>query len=508
MRSGRLTGAQFATALAAASADPEFTRNLKNQLRASPYANHGVDLAMLLSGEPDGVLVSGIASALRMSVEELRVRIGALPVMELKLSRRADRMRWRGTPGLLVAAWFPGESVPGAAVSTTGERVDRVALTSASDDEALARPLIIVRPAEGFILRAFPQPGAPGNVVQEPSDGEAGGLEVTFLPSGDSVVRQLAPVLEASARLSASDGRKRLPASGPNVEGPLLPNVLYLKGLVGQDPWDGCPLSCEGTLELEFRSKLRRTSNSSVIRSALRTGIRQYGTSGVFLGNSVPLINAIPTPSEYITVEAREDDGWFAQDDYGDVELRMFNETNWKDLPWQWPIHGGGGWRCNVLVPYIGTYACPMPHPVRGYVVTAWKELGYSYQWQPYVSPPIVASVVGPAVLHPTETYSWSVSNLSVVSGPLTYAWSLDGTVVGTAETWTGSINDPASSHNLRVDVIDDNGNWETADLQLSINSGSCAPEVIICEEYLRAAPSPDRAKRRVEPSSRKTDRR
>lgn len=483
-------GTDLARALARAARDPGFSLSLRDALRVSPYDGHALRLSDFLLGAGREAVLSAVARELNLRPDSVRALAESWAHLAIAIERRADRLAWRGTPGVTVAAWFENEPIPDAATASFGAH-PRLAQIDHGGEAAMTYPLVTVSPARYWIVRAFPQAAGPGDVIQDPDDGEGGAIDITYLESGSVVVTQLAPMIEATtrARLRAHKG-----GSGPSPH-LTYPGRVFLKGYVAISIADNCPSFCDNQLEMEWHTKWINIATGAVRMSRVRTDMNIFGTHGQPLGETYELLPVVPDAYNKVMVFVREDDGtWNPSDNFGDITLLNSNGSNGVNDLWQYPrfggSHGGGG--CGMAVPGTGVvYSCGGYHPTLATNIAVWPELQYGFQWEVPPSPPIVASVTGPSDISPNHSYTWTVSNLVSITGATSYSWSVDGVVVGTGSSYYGAIAQPASVHVLRVDVTDENGNWETAEMMINVNSGSCDPNDPNCFESLRATAPP-----------------
>lgn len=478
-------GEALAQALARAMADPAVATEVRDLLRASPYVKHRVDFAQALEGERAVALRAALAHELGVSGSKLVSSVRSVGPLNLWVQSRAQRLTWRGTPGVIVAAQLKGEPKPTRAFAAAAT----LALEGL-DTRGDAVAVFYLAPSKGLALRANPQPSVAGDVIQDMDDGEYGGLKVTTLMNGDTEVQQLAVTAPPGMRVDGTVDVDQ--PQQPSVLGPLYPGKTYLKTMIAMEPADNCltpqsPEQCEDTVfEIEYQTKWVRRSNGQVLRYVLRTDMNVVGTSAINY-HDYELIDRVPDPYTDVKVEVREDDGWFGEDSYGDYYLGHSNDSNWLSRIWHFPSHGGGNFRC--AHPYvfanIGALSCQTPNPYAGGVY-AFRELSYAFQWLHWTPPPVVPVVDGPSIIMPGITHTWGVGNLTQIIGTASYEWYLDGNLVGTSSSWSGSIIEASSVHSLQAHVVDAYGNYEVASMWVSVNTGQCDPNDPNCYEQLR----------------------
>jgi hypothetical protein len=91
-----------ARGIAMALSDFTLRNRLRDDLRDSPYRRHALHLQNYLRGERGATLLAATARHLGRSKESTVRLLDSLPPLELVLERMLDRLRWRGSPDIVV----------------------------------------------------------------------------------------------------------------------------------------------------------------------------------------------------------------------------------------------------------------------------------------------------------------------------------------------------------------------------------------------------------------------
>lgn len=480
---------RFAQAFAQTLSSDVAALQLKDALRRSLYTRHRVSLQAFVRDSQSATLVDGIAARLGTTRLALISSLAVRPPLDLVIPSREQRLTWRGSTDVIVAARFDESVAPERAFTSSGRALAYMSLRNAEVQPADAPTVVSISPSYGLALRARPQAAVDGPVVQDEGDGEYGGVTIKYLPNGDSIVTQLGDAIQAAVdRMVAArqqiGAAMRLDTPMSNV---VQANKTYLKGLYiiqGEDF-----NSPTNPLELRWQAKLLRRSDNA-IRLTQNTNMDM--PNEVMQAMELPLIDAVQNPLAYVWLKLAEEDGGWWTDNYGEYQITS-ELPNYLNKSWVEPYYGGGAGRCGYSTPN-GYFTCPL---TTSYGVFYWAEVSFNLAWQPYSAPPVVATVDGPGVIMPTETYTWGAANLTGTA-PYSYEWYLDGNLVGTGSTYTTMINDPASVHMLTLDVADGYGYWQQASLGVSVNTGQCQPGDPNCYESLRAGSATGAPRKRV----------
>lgn len=472
---------RLARAVALTMSEPQQAEFVRDRLRSSPYTQHRISLHAMLTGDGGAQFLLRMARHYGSGPRELIDELGARPGLELVVPDRGQRRTWRATPNVIVAARMTETGHPRLAFHSSGRPLAYLSLRPGSTPEIDADAVLFIGPAAAFAVRADPQPDVAGDVIQDPHDGEYGGVSIKYLPNGDTVVTQLADALRDAMRANSELRRQEPQLRSPDGMLPsytLYAGKTYLNGLhVIQGEDFG---SSSDPLELRWQAKLRRRSDNKVI---LTQHTNMDVPNNLMTIRGLPLLDAVQSPTGYVWLKLLEDDGSWPTDHYG--EYTITNEApNYRLKSALEPYFGGGGARCGAVTPN-GAFACPH---ITSYGAFYWAEVSFNLAWEPYSPPPVLPAVDGPGVIMPSQENTWGVTNLGGTP-PYSYEWYLDGVLVGTGATFTGSISDPATLHSLLVDVTDGYGYWQQASTMISVNTGQCQPGDPNCYESLRAAP-------------------
>ena len=186
--------------------------------RASPYTDHKLVLQVFCATSAGHMLLASLATHLGISEASAGEVLQRLAPLDFYLPFREHRVSWRGGRDVVVAATTERRRSP----TLAGFGTDGGPVLLRRSDGVPRIPLILLHPAEPKSRRVDPQSDLPGLVIQDQDDGEVSGVITTFLPNGDSIVREIADILPGRRTNSirgivGSDGGV---SSGPtHVEG-------------------------------------------------------------------------------------------------------------------------------------------------------------------------------------------------------------------------------------------------------------------------------------------------
>lgn len=143
---------------------------VRNAMRASPLTEHKLVLQDFLATPAGRTLLAAAARESGSTPEALLGAVAALPRMDFYAPFREHRLTWRGGDEVTVGATLHPDSV-----LLTAYRTDGTAVVLDSRRGVPALPLLVMHPAERSGPRVSPQPGTPGEVIQDPGDGEISG---------------------------------------------------------------------------------------------------------------------------------------------------------------------------------------------------------------------------------------------------------------------------------------------------------------------------------------------
>jgi hypothetical protein len=103
-------------AFAKALADPAIRRRVWEDLRDSPFKHHKLHLKSYLRGESGKVILAAGAKATGQSQAELLALLSSLPEMEIAVPIELHRLRWTGTPEVMVV----GSALPREEIGRRG----------------------------------------------------------------------------------------------------------------------------------------------------------------------------------------------------------------------------------------------------------------------------------------------------------------------------------------------------------------------------------------------------
>jgi hypothetical protein len=136
---------QIARAVALALQDQGLRQRIKNDMRASRYQEHKLDLSSYLRGESGGILLAKMAKETGRSRDELLALLGGVRPLEMYFPVRAHREGWTGGADLQVLGHLTASGDPTAAYALTGASV-----SVAGDVAPLTPTLAIVQRETDF----------------------------------------------------------------------------------------------------------------------------------------------------------------------------------------------------------------------------------------------------------------------------------------------------------------------------------------------------------------------
>ena len=174
---------EIAYAISAAMASESVRLGVLSAMRASPGVDHLLVLGEYVRDRRADELVRRSASALGISQTDFLSRIWNLPELEFSAPFTEHRLSWTGTAEIAVGGMWDSDTPEIRVYEPSGKsRVvgEEVALL---EYEAL----FVVRPRESFGTRIGRQADGPGDVIQDPDDGED--AIVLMLRLGDGAAR-------------------------------------------------------------------------------------------------------------------------------------------------------------------------------------------------------------------------------------------------------------------------------------------------------------------------------
>ncbi|QJR35539.1 hypothetical protein [Gemmatimonas groenlandica] len=447
--------------------EPAFAMAVRDRLRASRFTQHKVQLGGLLSSKEMAPFAERFFQNLSTHGVRSDVVLERARVLALWMPNRTQRLSWNGRGRVVVVAKTSKGAKPTVAFGSDGRSslVEELLLPAARENSGA--PLFVIAPFDALIPRNGEVRISTRETVQDPQEVEAGGLLVTRLQNGDSVMTPIDVTSRNGAPASTSFARARLstPPSGTSLKS------LYV--INGEDFG-----SFSNPLELRWVSSLKRRSDQSTIR----TSTLYVDGYNQFIGEvSLPMLDAVQSPTSYIDVSLKENDGWWADDDYGFYQL--IDETkNALNAPALEPRLGGGSDRCGAITS-LGAFECPYSSSGRLFF---WREVSFSLQWPSFTAPPARPQIVGDSYIYPYQLVTWTAGYVPGGAAPYSYRWYLDGQLVGTGSSYQQSFNTPATSHELVLDVMDGGTYWDQQSIPVNVNSGSCPPGSTGCNESLR----------------------
>ncbi len=182
-------------ALGMALSDSDIRAELRDAMRASLLTEHKLIFQEYLS-TPAGIRwVAKAADLAATTPRAIRSAIARLPEMDLYLPYREHRLSWRATADVVFAIMMDVNANVFHAFEPDGS-TKLVAVPDTVPSEAI----LMIHPAESKGKRIRPQAMVPGDVVQDPDDGESSGRLIwTDYRTGESVTVEMADLVAMNA---------------------------------------------------------------------------------------------------------------------------------------------------------------------------------------------------------------------------------------------------------------------------------------------------------------------
>lgn len=415
---------RVARAVAVAMADPEVRGDIRDVMRGSLYVGHQIELREFLRSDA-GQRALLRASAVQGGLPGNFLReVDQLPELVMFVPSRDHRLQWTATPNLVVGVTLENDNPPTHVFTTNGEKLGY-------NDRRAGDAMFLIEPIEQRDLRIRPQIASVGRTIQDPGDGELGGVYARYDHRGRLVEEfQLADLYSGKYRSPMADS---MLFTGPA-------DTTH-SDYFWTDAYDGA-----GTMEIEQRAKFYNTFGQVIAEDKLRkTGVSHE--FAYYWHEKVIHRRIMDSTSEKINLRIVETDA-FSDDDMGNRDLF------WGDRG-QTRSYQGSGDNTNVALGWTRkAYVAPPPAP-------------------PYVS--------GSSYIAPYEPYTWNSNGVSGGSSPYSYEWYLDGNLVDTGTNLTTSISEPSSWHTLQFYAYDQNGLMAlSAVFEVNVSAG-CPPPEITC---------------------------
>lgn len=159
-------GPSVAQGLAIAMRDASVRSRVHRAMRASLLNEHKLVLQDFLSTSEGQELFAAASAGLNLTSEAFQSRIASLPRLDFYVSFKAHRLTWKAGSDVYVAMNFDAD-----APSITAYGSDGQTITLRKDQGVPSVPLILLHPAEPTATRGTPQANAPGDVIQDSTDG-------------------------------------------------------------------------------------------------------------------------------------------------------------------------------------------------------------------------------------------------------------------------------------------------------------------------------------------------
>lgn len=179
-----------ARAVALGMSQPEVREAVRDDLRASPWTEHKLSLREFQTTPTGELLFRASAAAVGADLDALQARVAALPDLDFYVPVRQHRLTWRSTDDYLVAV-----NLDGRAPTFGYDAKGRAMPLDLSRAEPPAQTVLMLQTAEAKTRRIDPQPTPSGLTIQDPDDGEFGGVLVFKDVSGLTRTIELADLV-------------------------------------------------------------------------------------------------------------------------------------------------------------------------------------------------------------------------------------------------------------------------------------------------------------------------
>lgn len=366
-RSGEFGRIDAVRALARALADEQVRTDLRDAMRASPLTEHKLIFQHYLA-TPAGVYwIENAAKRVGVSPGAIRSAFAQLPEMDLYLPYRDHRLTWRATADVALALVMDADAQVYQAFHTDGS-----VSTYDVKDGAPERAILVIHPAEAKGRRIRPQQAGPGEVVQDPDDGEVS-ARITLVnhQTGETTTIDFADLEMSEIGTEGAALMTATPAKLPPPPGecdptddrcedqpppPQYTKLEYFKIFFS----DGL-----GSAEIEYRATKYNSAGSPVASMTYRhEGVHK--SVAYFPDATLIFAHIKPGTNERIRVKLVETD--FASDDYkgeatiydGDSNVLLHTVTEagedcyWIDYNGNGLIdHHLGEWICDEVPPEV-----------------------------------------------------------------------------------------------------------------------------------------------------------
>jgi len=162
---GRTATEALARGVAAALANGPARADLRKAMRASRWSEHKLVLQDYVRAPEGARFVSVLSDALHMPKTDLVELVDQLPLLDFYLPFRKNRLAWRGTPDMLVAAVFD-KYAPTIQAYDAGGAAHTLSLT----DGAPTRALVVMHPAEVKAVIPGSSASSDGGTIQDANE--------------------------------------------------------------------------------------------------------------------------------------------------------------------------------------------------------------------------------------------------------------------------------------------------------------------------------------------------
>jgi hypothetical protein len=177
---------EVARAFALAMADSGVRVAVRDAMRASRVTEHKLVLQEFAATAAGRAIVSAAARASGVTESSLATRIASLPALDFYAPFREHRLTWRAEPTVVIGVAHGEQRI------LTAYRIDGSSLKLEDNAGVPSDAVLLLRLAERKNRRIDAQADRPGEVIQDPDDGELSGSIRIVKPGGESVVIEMA----------------------------------------------------------------------------------------------------------------------------------------------------------------------------------------------------------------------------------------------------------------------------------------------------------------------------
>ena len=285
-----------ARAMALGMSQPEVREAVRDAMRVSPWTEHKLSLHEFQATPTGELLFRASAAAVGVDLDVLHARIAALPDLDFYVPVRQHRLTWRSTEDYLVAV-----NLDGRAPTFGYDAKGRAMRLDLSRPEPPAQTVLMLQTAETKTRRIDPQPNPSGLTIQDPDDGEFGGVLVFKDATGSTRTIELADLVGHGPLAQCYDNCTGGGGGGSPPPETFLARIKTQEIVDNNNPFE--------SNEFEFNATAWDGSTGFLRITGIGSTTDQVRHDH--------LINAVPLSEiSRVTIDIKETDGWPNGDDH------------------------------------------------------------------------------------------------------------------------------------------------------------------------------------------------